>query len=151
MWLDGTLVVLHALPFWQQPSSLSPLLPPSLQTSTRAFPPSGRSADLKFRVDLNKLHTEHHKFCRYDPDVFPGLTYRMKVPDVVLLIFHRCDIHLFTHGRVAEMIIYDLTMIFSMIFFFSSGNVVLTKSKTREDIKRAFDNIYPVLNMYRSK
>ncbi len=47
------------------------------------------SADVSFRIDLNKLHIEHNKYCRYDADVFPGLTYRMKVPDVVLLIFHR--------------------------------------------------------------
>jgi transcription initiation factor TFIID TATA-box-binding protein len=49
------------------------------------------SADLKFRVNLSKLHIEHRLYCRYDPEVFPGLTYRMKVPDVVLLVFHRCE------------------------------------------------------------
>lgn len=47
------------------------------------------SADVKFKINLNKLHIEHNRYCRYDPEVFPGLTYRMKVPDVVLLIFHR--------------------------------------------------------------
>lgn len=47
------------------------------------------SADLKFRVNLSKLHVEHRLYCQYDPEVFPGLTYRMKIPDVVLLIFHR--------------------------------------------------------------
>jgi len=26
---------------------------------------------------------------RYDPEVFPGLTYRIKEPDVVLLVFAR--------------------------------------------------------------
>jgi transcription initiation factor TFIID TATA-box-binding protein len=47
------------------------------------------SVDVKFKIDLSKLQLEQSMFCKYDPEVFPGLTYRMHTPEVVLLVFHR--------------------------------------------------------------
>eukprot|EP00798_Chlamydomonas_sp_ICE-L_P006290 gene6290-2923_t len=54
----------------------------------------------------------------YEPELFPGLIYRMKVPKVVLLIF-------------------------------VSGKVVLTGAKMREEIYEAFENIYPIVQLFR--
>lgn len=55
---------------------------------------------------------------QYEPELFPGLIYRMADPKIVLLIF-------------------------------VSGKVVLTGAKKREDIYRAFESIYPVLQTFR--
>ncbi|CAI6009638.1 unnamed protein product [Closterium sp. NIES-65] len=55
---------------------------------------------------------------QYEPELFPGLIYRMKQPKIVLLIF-------------------------------VSGKIVLTGAKVRDEIYQAFENIYPVLNLYR--
>lgn len=45
--------------------------------------------DIKFKIDLEKLNMDHSSSCSYDAEIFPGLTYRMQSPDVVLLVFHR--------------------------------------------------------------
>ncbi|KAL3525334.1 hypothetical protein ACH5RR_013706 [Cinchona calisaya] len=45
------------------------------------------SADLKFPIRLEYLAVAHGAFVSYDPELFPGLIYRMKNPNVVLLIF----------------------------------------------------------------
>ena len=45
------------------------------------------SCDIKFPIRLEGLAFEHAKFCSYEPELFPGLIYRMAVPKVVLLIF----------------------------------------------------------------
>ena len=55
---------------------------------------------------------------QYEPELVPGLIYRMADPKIVLLIF-------------------------------VSGKVVLTGAKKREDIYRAFESIYPVLQTFR--
>ena len=45
------------------------------------------SADVRFPVRLEGLAYAHGYFCSYEPELFPGLIYRMKQPKVVLLIF----------------------------------------------------------------
>lgn len=57
-------------------------------------------------------------FSTYEPELFPGLIYRMKKPQVTMLIF-------------------------------LSGKVVITGAKAREQIYAAFDNIYPVLKLFK--
>eukprot|EP00051_Salpingoeca_urceolata_P032751 m.17185 g.17185 ORF g.17185 m.17185 type:complete len:269 (-) comp5411_c0_seq1:79-885(-) len=44
-------------------------------------------ADVKFHINLEDLHMEHGAYSKYEPEMFPGLTYKMRIPDVVLLIF----------------------------------------------------------------
>lgn len=44
-------------------------------------------ADIQFSVRLESLHTYHSQFCSYEPELFPGLIYRMIKPKVVLLVF----------------------------------------------------------------
>eukprot|EP01136_Pigoraptor_vietnamica_P024939 Opistho-1_new@78402 len=46
------------------------------------------SCDVRFPIRLESLkHGEHGAYCEYEPEIFPGLVYRMSQPTVVLLIF----------------------------------------------------------------
>lgn len=45
------------------------------------------SCDVKFPIKLESLYNTHSKFCSYEPEVFPGLIYKMADPKIVLLIF----------------------------------------------------------------
>jgi transcription initiation factor TFIID TATA-box-binding protein len=45
------------------------------------------SCDVKFPIRLELLAVRHANFCSYEPELFPGLIYRMLEPKVVLLIF----------------------------------------------------------------
>lgn len=45
------------------------------------------SCDVKFPIRLEGLSNEHSRFCNYEPEMFPGLIYRMIKPKIVLLIF----------------------------------------------------------------
>ena len=45
------------------------------------------SCDIKFPIRLEGLASRHHNFSSYEPELFPGLIYRMIKPKIVLLIF----------------------------------------------------------------
>jgi len=45
------------------------------------------SCDVKFPIRLEGLAFGHQLFSNYEPELFPGLIYRMQLPKVVLLIF----------------------------------------------------------------
>ncbi|KAF8065437.1 hypothetical protein HT031_003038 [Scenedesmus sp. PABB004] len=45
------------------------------------------SCDVKFPIRLEGLAYSHGYFATYEPELFPGLIYRMKDPKIVLLIF----------------------------------------------------------------
>ncbi|KAI3383014.1 hypothetical protein SNEBB_000973 [Seison nebaliae] len=45
------------------------------------------SVDVKFPVRLELLNVKHHVFTTYEPEIFPGLVYRLYSPKIVLLIF----------------------------------------------------------------
>ncbi|KAL4237437.1 hypothetical protein ACF0H5_002154 [Mactra antiquata] len=45
------------------------------------------SCDVKFPIRLEGLVLTHGKFSSYEPELFPGLIYRMMKPTIVLLIF----------------------------------------------------------------
>lgn len=45
------------------------------------------SCDVKFPIRLEGLSHAHSNFCNYEPEIFPGLIYRMISPKIVLLIF----------------------------------------------------------------
>uniref|UniRef100_A0A915CUP2 TATA-box-binding protein n=1 Tax=Ditylenchus dipsaci TaxID=166011 RepID=A0A915CUP2_9BILA len=76
------------------------------------------SVDVKFAIQLEGLFITHNQFCTYEPELFPGLVYRMVVPRVVLLIF-------------------------------VSGKIVITGAKTRDDIDKAFGQIYPIVKGFK--
>lgn len=45
------------------------------------------SCDVKFPIRLEGLHYNQQPFSQYEPEMFPGLIYKMVQPKVVLLIF----------------------------------------------------------------
>eukprot|EP01120_Amphizonella_sp_Union-15-10_P004771 TRINITY_DN1548_c0_g2_i1.p1 TRINITY_DN1548_c0_g2~~TRINITY_DN1548_c0_g2_i1.p1 ORF type:complete len:250 (+),score=53.47 TRINITY_DN1548_c0_g2_i1:103-852(+) len=45
------------------------------------------SCDVQFAIRLEALALDHRQFCSYEPELFPGLIYRMIKPKIVLLIF----------------------------------------------------------------
>lgn len=45
------------------------------------------SCDVKFPIRLEGLVAQHGQFSHYEPELFPGLIYRMMRPKIVLLIF----------------------------------------------------------------
>ena len=45
------------------------------------------SCDVKFPIRLEGLAWSHGHFAQYEPELFPGLIYRMQMPKIVLLIF----------------------------------------------------------------
>ncbi|XP_014213204.1 TATA-box-binding protein [Copidosoma floridanum] len=45
------------------------------------------TADVKFPIKLEYLNSMHQQFSSYEPELYPGLIYRMILPRVVLLIF----------------------------------------------------------------
>ncbi|XP_011311224.1 TATA-box-binding protein isoform X2 [Fopius arisanus] len=45
------------------------------------------TCDLKFPIKLESLNHMHGQFSTYEPELYPGLIYRMVAPRVVLLIF----------------------------------------------------------------
>ncbi|URE12334.1 hypothetical protein MUK42_21839 [Musa troglodytarum] len=45
------------------------------------------SCDIKFPIRLEGLSYSHDAFCSYEPEIFPGLIYRMRQSKMVLLIF----------------------------------------------------------------
>ncbi|XP_014802492.1 PREDICTED: TATA box-binding protein-like protein 2 [Calidris pugnax] len=45
------------------------------------------SCDVTFTIRLETLALTHKQFCSYEPELFPGLVYRMVKPRIVLLIF----------------------------------------------------------------
>lgn len=45
------------------------------------------SCDVRFPIRLEGLANTHARYCSYEPEMFPGLIYRMIKPKIVLLIF----------------------------------------------------------------
>lgn len=45
------------------------------------------SCDVKFPIKLEKISSDYYKYVSYEPELFPGLVYRVKEPKVVMLIF----------------------------------------------------------------
>lgn len=45
------------------------------------------STDVQFPIRLEGLQLAHNRFASYEPELFPGLVYRMMKPKVVLMIF----------------------------------------------------------------
>ncbi len=75
-------------------------------------------------------------FSSYEPELFPGLIYRMMKPKIVLLIFVSVSFE-----NSADVTTTSLTTL--------KGKIVLTGAKVREEIYQAFELIYPVLSDFR--
>jgi transcription initiation factor TFIID TATA-box-binding protein len=72
------------------------------------------SCDVGFPIRLEGIAKEHSTDISYEPELFPGLIYRLKRPKVVSLIF-------------------------------VTGKVVFTGAKTSDQVKEAYDKLYPII------
>ncbi|KAI1208520.1 transcription factor TFIID-domain-containing protein [Annulohypoxylon truncatum] len=72
------------------------------------------SCDIKFPIRLEGLASRHHNFSSYEPELFPGLIYRMIKPKIVLLIFVSGKIVL-TGAKIREEIYQAFEMIYPVL------------------------------------
>jgi len=72
------------------------------------------SCDVKFPIRLEGLAYSHGQFSSYEPELFPGLIYRMIKPKVVLLIFVSGKIVL-TGAKVREEIYTAFNTIYTVL------------------------------------
>jgi len=79
------------------------------------------SCDAKFPIRLEGLHFKHSLFSSYEPELFPGLIYRMKVPKVVLLIFVSGKVVL-TGAKTREEIYQAFETIYPALVEFRKGD-----------------------------
>ncbi|KAL8820269.1 MAG: hypothetical protein Q9191_007550 [Dirinaria sp. TL-2023a] len=62
------------------------------------------SADSQMLIRLEGLSSgAHFPFCRYEPEIFPGLVYRMESPGVVLLVFAKGKVVITGAKSMAEV------------------------------------------------
>lgn len=45
------------------------------------------NVDVQFHIQLGPLFNDHNTICSYEPELFPGLVYRMKEPKVSIIVF----------------------------------------------------------------
>jgi transcription initiation factor TFIID TATA-box-binding protein len=81
------------------------------------------SCDIKFPIRLEGLAARHHNFSSYEPELFPGLIYRMLKPKIVLLIFVSGKIVL-TGAKVRE----EIYQAFELIYPVLSGKTAFALS-----------------------
>ncbi|KAL9048579.1 MAG: hypothetical protein Q9162_007645 [Coniocarpon cinnabarinum] len=77
------------------------------------------STDIKFPIRLEGLAARHANFSSYEPELFPGLIYRMMKPKIVLLIFVSGKIVL-TGAKVREEIYQAFEMMVPVLSDFLS-------------------------------
>jgi len=77
------------------------------------------SCDVRFPIRLEGLAYSHGMFSSYEPELFPGLIYRMVNPKIVLLIFVSGKIVL-TGAKVREEIYraFEVLLNYLFIYFF---------------------------------
>src|SRR6202162_1138760 len=96
------------------------------------------SCDIKFPIRLEGLASRHHNFSSYEPELFPGLIYRMIKPKIVLLIFVSGKIVL-TGAKVREEIYQAFEMIYPVLqgmyylFYLCGQTLTCTKTSKRSD------------------
>jgi transcription initiation factor TFIID TATA-box-binding protein len=90
------------------------------------------SCDIKFPIRLEGLASRHHHFSSYEPELFPGLIYRMIKPKIVLLIFVSGKIVL-TGAKVRE----EIYQAFEQIYPTLTGKIIhFTMTILHADINR---------------
>lgn len=89
------------------------------------------SCDIKFPIRLEGLASRHHHFSSYEPELFPGLIYRMIKPKIVLLIFVSGKIVL-TGAKVRE----EIYQAFEQIYPTLTGKLFLHLSIIHANIPR---------------
>ncbi|XP_005178929.1 TBP-related factor [Musca domestica] len=75
------------------------------------------TVDLRFPIRLENLNQIHGQFSSYEPELFPGLIYRMVKPRMVLLIFVNGKI-VFTGAKARKDILECLDAIYPILLSF---------------------------------
>lgn len=75
------------------------------------------TVDLRFPIRLENLNQVHGQFSSYEPELFPGLIYRMVKPRMVLLIFVNGKI-VFTGAKARKDILECLELIYPILLSF---------------------------------
>lgn len=106
------------------------------------------SCDIKFPIRLEGLASRHHNFSSYEPELFPGLIYRMIKPKIVLLIFVSGKIVL-TGAKVREEIYHAFEAIYPVLqgmFLVSplTCGCLLTHYRFQEDLDSSLISGYAV-------
>mmetsp|Transcript_487 Transcript_487/g.688 ORF Transcript_487/g.688 Transcript_487/m.688 type:complete len:240 (-) Transcript_487:258-977(-) len=89
------------------------------------------SCDVKFFIQLEGLAFTHSKFCSYDPEIFPGLIYKMRSPKIVLLIFVSGKIVL-TGAKERAQIYEAFENIYPVLYSFKKGGAEGSSNATGE-------------------
>lgn len=76
---------------------------------------------MKFAIRLEGLQASHKNFAHYEPEIFPGLIYRMVQPKVVLLIFVSGKV-VFTGAKTMDDITRALENIYPVLLEFRKVN-----------------------------
>lgn len=100
------------------------------------------SCDIKFPIRLEGLASRHHNFSSYEPELFPGLIYRMMKPKIVLLIFVSGKIVL-TGAKVREEIYQAFEMIYPVlqgIYSILVSIFVANTSRLQKGLKHSFQH-----------
>ena len=79
------------------------------------------SVDLKFPVRLEGLAFSYGAFCQYEPELFPGLVFRIAQPKVVLLIFVSGKV-VFTGAKERAHIVEAFNNIYPVLLEFKKQN-----------------------------
>lgn len=86
------------------------------------------SCDVKFPIRLEGLAYSHGMFSSYEPELFPGLIYRMVSPKIVLLIFVSGKIVL-TGAKVREEIYRAFESIYPVLSEFRKDSIPVEPPK----------------------
>ncbi|CAH1370616.1 uncharacterized protein [Tenebrio molitor] len=78
------------------------------------------TCDLRFPIKLENLSLLHGQFCSYEPELFPGIIYRMIKPHLCLLIFVNGKI-VFTGSKSREGIKESLDNIYPILRSFKKN------------------------------
>lgn len=73
------------------------------------------STDVRFPVRLEGMAYEHRQSCSYEPELFPGLVYRLLEPKISLLVFVSGKV-VITGGRNRSDIITAFKSIFPVLY-----------------------------------
>ena len=77
------------------------------------------SCDMKFAISLQGLIMKHPQNTKYEPEIFPGVVYRLAEPKMVLLIFASGKI-VFTGGKEIEQINKAFSYIYQILLQFAN-------------------------------
>ena len=82
------------------------------------------SCDVGFPISLEGLLYAHAQFCTYEPELFPGLIYRMTDPKIVFLVFVSGKL-VITGAKSEETLMEALQNMYPILLDFRKKNALL--------------------------